>query len=325
MSAQQEAAKAMANILSKVTRYSVFLGIGGSAIQASLYTGAFARLERGGRARGRMCTIPWCRICPAAGRTAHAARPRPPAVDGGERAVMYDRIQGVLDEPIGEGTHFRVPWFQSPNVMDIRTRPRSISSVTGTKDLQMVNITLRVLSKPDVGVLPRIYRNLGLDWDERVLPSIGNEILKAVVAQYQAEHLLTERDKVSMAIRSELTKRAAEFNIVIDDVAITHLSFGTEFTKAVESKVVAQQEAERARFVVMKADQERKAAVVRAEGESESARLISDATRSAGGGLIELRRIEAARDIAGTLARGRNVTYLPSGGQNMLLGINPGQ
>jgi hypothetical protein len=52
-------------------------------------------------------------------------------------------------------------------------------------------------------------------------------------------------------------KRAAEFNILVDDVAITHLSFGTEFTKAVESKQVAQQEAERARFVVMKADQVR--------------------------------------------------------------------
>lgn len=46
---------------------------------------------------------------------------------------MYDRIQGVLESPVGEGTHFRVPWFQSPNIMDIRTRPRSISSVTGTK------------------------------------------------------------------------------------------------------------------------------------------------------------------------------------------------
>ena len=46
---------------------------------------------------------------------------------------MYDRLQGVLPSPIGEGTHFRVPWFQTPNVMDIRTRPRSISSVTGTK------------------------------------------------------------------------------------------------------------------------------------------------------------------------------------------------
>ena len=117
------------------------------------------------------------------------------AVDGGERAVMYDRIQGVLPKAVTEGTHFRVPWLQNPAVMDIRTRPRSISSVTGTKgsctldqfslcdpqpehsctawfqhraqtlhhvmlyaDLQMVNITLRVLSKPDVESLSTIYK-----------------------------------------------------------------------------------------------------------------------------------------------------------------------
>lgn len=46
---------------------------------------------------------------------------------------MYDRLQGVLPQPIGEGSHFRIPWLQSPNIMDIRTRPRTISSVTGTK------------------------------------------------------------------------------------------------------------------------------------------------------------------------------------------------
>ena len=57
--------------------------------------------------------------------------------------------------------------------------------------------------------------------------------------------------------------------------------------------------------------QERKAAVIRAEGESESARLISDATRTAGPGLIELRRIEAAKDIAGQMSKSGNVVYLP--------------
>jgi len=236
---------------------------------------------------------------------------------------MYDRLSGVLPRAIGEGTHFRIPWVQTPNVMDIRTRPRSISSVTGTKDLQMVNITLRVLSKPDVETLPLIFKNLGTDWDERVLPSIGNEIVKAVVAQYNAEQLLTQRDKVSRAVRDSLTQRASEFNILVDDVAITHLSFGTEFTKAVESKQVAQQDAERARFVVMKADQERKAAVIRAEGESEAAKLISQATKEAGPGMIELRRIEAAKDIADKMARSRNVVYLPSG-NNMLLGLGSG-
>lgn len=46
---------------------------------------------------------------------------------------MYDRLKGVLPEPIGEGTHVRIPWLQNPTIMDIRTRPRSISSVTGTQ------------------------------------------------------------------------------------------------------------------------------------------------------------------------------------------------
>jgi len=56
-----------------------------------------------------------------------------PAVDGGERAVVFDRFRGVLAETSGEGTHLRVPWVQVPHIMDIRTRPKVISSVTGTK------------------------------------------------------------------------------------------------------------------------------------------------------------------------------------------------
>lgn len=65
--------------------------------------------------------------------------------------------------------------------------------------------------------------------------------------------------------------------------------------------------------------QERKAAIIRAEGESESARLISDATKTAGAGMIELRRIEAARDVAAQLAKSGNVSYIP-GAANILLG-----
>eukprot|EP00200_Dunaliella_tertiolecta_P002007 CAMPEP_0202337556 /NCGR_PEP_ID=MMETSP1126-20121109/193_1 /ASSEMBLY_ACC=CAM_ASM_000457 /TAXON_ID=3047 /ORGANISM="Dunaliella tertiolecta, Strain CCMP1320" /LENGTH=308 /DNA_ID=CAMNT_0048927775 /DNA_START=93 /DNA_END=1021 /DNA_ORIENTATION=+ len=176
-------------------------------------------------------------------------------VDGGERAVIFDRFRGVLEETSGEGTHFRIPWVQVPHIMDIRTRPKVISSVTGTKDLQMVNMSLRILSKPDEDKLPLIWKGLGVDWEDRVLPSIGNEIVKATVAQFNAEQLLTQREKVSLTVRNALLKRAADFGIVLDDVAITHLSFGSEFMKAVEMKQVAEQDAERAKFVVMKAEQ----------------------------------------------------------------------
>merc|ERR1719353_26014 len=222
----------------------------------------------------------------------------------------------------GEGTHFRIPWFQTPHVFDVRIRPRNISSATGTKDLQVVTINLRVLSRPEEEFLPDIFSSLGVDYDERVLPSIGNEVLKAVVAQYNAESLITKREMVSREVRDALTTRAKEFHIKLDDVAITDLKFGKEFTAAIESKQVAEQDAERARFLVMKAEQEKRAAVIRAEGESTAAKVVSEALE-ASPALVELRRIEAAKDIADTLSKSRNVTYLPSSGQNMMLKISP--
>merc|ERR1712176_837350 len=188
-------------------------------------------------------------------------------------------------------------------------------------DLQVVNISLRVLSRPMEERLPQIYQELGLDYDERVLPSIANEVLKSIVAQYNADQLLTMREKVSKQIKEGLTERAADFGIQLDDVAITQLSYSGDFSRAVEAKQVAQQLAERSKFVVMRTEQEKRAAIIRAGGESEAAKLISDAIEEAGSGLVDIRRIEAAQDIAQTLTAGNNITYLPSGG-NMLYGIS---
>ncbi|KAG5181204.1 prohibitin complex subunit 1 [Tribonema minus] len=246
-------------------------------------------------------------------------------VDGGERAVIFDRLAGVKDDVVGEGTHFLIPGLQTPIIMDVRDRARVINSVTGTKDLQTANISLRVLSRPDEAKLALIFKQLGQDYDDRVLPSLGNEVLKAVVAKYNAEELLSKRETVSHQVREEIMARAKQFNLILDDVSITHLTFGREFTKAIENKQVAQQEAERQVYLVQKSEQERQAAVIRAEGEAEAADLISNALKSSGSGLIEVRRIDAAKEIAETLANGRGVTYLPAGqgGANMLLSVDP--
>ncbi|KAI5303897.1 Prohibitin-1, subunit of the prohibitin complex (Phb1p-Phb2p) [Ascosphaera pollenicola] len=253
-------------------------------------------------------------------------------VKGGTRAVIFDRISGVKEKVVNEGTHFLVPWLQKSIIYDVRTKPRNIATTTGSKDLQMVSLTLRVLHRPEVQQLPKIYQNLGLDYDERVLPSIGNEVLKSIVAQFDAAELITQRETVSNRIRSELTRRAADFNIALEDVSITHMTFGGEFTRAVEQKQIAQQDAERSRFVVERAEQERQANVIRAEGEAESAEIISKAIAKAGDGVIQIRRIDAQREIAQLLARNPNVTYLPGGGDskngggggaNILLGVRP--
>jgi len=247
-------------------------------------------------------------------------------VEPGHRALIFDRFQGITEKVKAEGTHFIVPGIQYPIFMDVRMRPKTLSTVTGTKDLQKVNLSLRVISRPNEKMLSSVFKALGQDWEERVLPSVANEVLKTVVAQFNADQLLIERDQVSKLIREELTKRCSQFNIAVEDVSITHLNFSKDFSKAIEDKQVAEQLAERAKFVVAKAEQEQLAMIIHAEGDAEAAQMISDAISRSGKGLIELRRIETAQQVAETLSQSRNVTYLPGGRQdgkssNILLGL----
>ena len=79
-------------------------------------------------------------------------------VKGGTRAVIFDRLSGVKETVMNEGTHFLIPWLQKSIIYDVRTKPRNISTTTGSKDLQMVSLTLRVLHRPEVKMLPKIYQ-----------------------------------------------------------------------------------------------------------------------------------------------------------------------
>eukprot|EP01097_Dermamoeba_algensis_P006525 TRINITY_DN4087_c0_g1_i1.p1 TRINITY_DN4087_c0_g1~~TRINITY_DN4087_c0_g1_i1.p1 ORF type:complete len:271 (-),score=84.34 TRINITY_DN4087_c0_g1_i1:186-998(-) len=230
-------------------------------------------------------------------------------VEPGERAVIFDRFrQGVLDTVSEEGLHFIIPWVQWPIFYDVRTKPKPIKRECRTKDLQTVRVLIRVLYRPEVSKLPQTYRELGVDYDEKLLPSFGYEILGSEVAQYDAGELITQREAVSRKIREALVNRSEQYGIILDDVSIIQVTFSKEFTEAIEKKQVAQQEAERSKFLVEKAKQEKMAAVIRAEGEAEAARLIASAT---GPSFIQLRQIEAAKEVAEQLSKSPNVSFIP--------------
>jgi prohibitin 1 len=237
-------------------------------------------------------------------------------VDGGEKAIMFDAItgRGVGEKVLGEGIHFRIPKLYEPIKYSIRMNPHVIETKTPAKDLQIINISVRILERPDEEFLTKLYLAQKKNYAERVLPNITHETIKAVVARYNPDQLITLREKVSLEIKQGLVSKAKEFNIILDDVAIIHLEFSKEYRDAIEAKLVSQQMAERAKFIVMKSEEEKKITIIRAEAESDSARIFNESIEKWGRAFLELKRLEAAREIVDNLSRSNNVIYMPGGG-----------
>jgi len=155
-------------------------------------------------------------------------------VQPGHGGFAYNRLTYDMENTatLRVGINFVIPWLHQPVIFDIRTRSLTHEVRTGSKDLQIVKISLRVLYRPDPNQLLFIYRHLGNDKDygNVLLPSTVNEATKSVVAKHNAFELLANREEVSAAICKALVRRSNDWkviveDVIVEDVSITNLTF----------------------------------------------------------------------------------------------------
>jgi prohibitin 2 len=240
-------------------------------------------------------------------------------VEAGHRAVKFNRLSGIGAMVYAEGTHVNIPWLEWPIIFNVQTRAKVMTSTSGTKDLQMVNISMRTLSRPHPDKIGEIYRKIGYDYEDVVLYSMTNEVSKSVIARVNAQALISQRGQISAMIKRELSERLLKFNIILDEVAITHLEFSPDFKAAVESKQVAKEQADRSKFLVLKAEQEKNATIIRAEAVTKEAELIGDAMKVNPEAYIDIRRIQRAEQIAKAIAGSPNRVVLSA--ETLLLNV----
>jgi len=210
-------------------------------------------------------------------------------VDAGHRGVLLHwNAVDVTAPPLDEGLHFVVPFQDQVVNMEVRTLLFVKGTSSASKDLQTVTTEVTVNYAPDPNSINTLYKEVGLNYQNRIIAPAVEEVVKQVTANYNAEELITKRPQVKSDIESEITKRLNIYNIDTQVISITDFQFSDLFSRAIESKVEAEQKALQAendlRRIQVEALQAEAQAigiaaanVAQAEGEAEAIRVINEA------------------------------------------------
>lgn len=210
-------------------------------------------------------------------------------VDAGYRGVLlhWNAVDTSIP-PLEEGLHFVVPFQDTVVNMEVRTLKFVKSTSSASRDLQTVSTEVTVNYSPSPNSVNILYKEVGPDYENRIIQPAIEEVVKQVTANYNAEELITKRPLVKSDIEEEISKRLTTFNIVTEVISITDFQFSSLFAQAIESKVEAEQKALRAqndlRRIQIEAQQREaeaqgigKANIAEALGEAEAIRIINEA------------------------------------------------
>ncbi len=198
-------------------------------------------------------------------------------VNAGERGVLM-QFGKVQEQVLGEGIHVIFPTVYTVKKLSVRVQKQEISAEASSKDLQDVftDVALNWHIIPEEA--NAIFQQIGDEKEvvDRIIDPAVEEVLKAVMAKYTAEEIITKRGEVKAAVDELLTLRLLTYHIAVDDISLVHVHFSQRFSDAVEAKQIAEQEAKRGEFLALKAVKEAEAKVNLAKGEAEVQRLLRD-------------------------------------------------
>jgi regulator of protease activity HflC (stomatin/prohibitin superfamily) len=227
-------------------------------------------------------------------------------------------VQVTLGEvnplPLTEGVHFVNP-ISSIKDVDVRLQKAELKGAqAGTKDLQVVHTDIVVNFRLDPLKVPHIYKEYGLNVDEKVLGPGVNEAFKSVTGHYTSEELVTKRDIVSQEILQHLVNKMAPFNITVSNVSLVNFGFSEAYQKAIEAKVIATQQTAKAEQDLARIKVEAASRIAQADGEAKAIAIQAAAIQSNGGeNYVKLQWIEKWN--------GALPSTVLNGGSNMMLNM----
>ncbi|MBD6619902.1 prohibitin family protein [Komarekiella sp. 'clone 1'] len=198
-------------------------------------------------------------------------------INAGERGVLmqFGRVQETV---LAEGIHLIIPIVNTVRRISVRVQRQDIYAESPSKDLQDIYIDIVL----NWHILPEetniIFRDVGDEKDvvEKIINPAVKEVLKAIIAKYTAEEIVTKRGEVKSDVDNTLTTRLHSYHIAVDDISLVNVNFSDRFSEAVEAKQIAEQDAKRAGFIALKAAKEAEAKVNLARGEAEVNKLLHE-------------------------------------------------
>lgn len=199
----------------------------------------------------------------------------------------------IIESGLPEGLHFYMPFTgKSINEVDMRVQSMELVESTFTKDNQDISVKFNVTYKFNNEKSELIYRNGNENYLEKVgavKSLIG--VMKEVVGQYDAETIVSKRNEVNKNIQEAVTKELAAMFVVVQNVEVTNFAFDKDYQRAIESKMIATQQAKEAENRTAQIKEEKEQAILKAQGEAEAMRIKSQAL-AANKNLVEFEAVQ---------------------------------